>query len=142
MVRCFSTLFVFVSSNYRVGQSLVVSKVKFSRKWSHLARRYHNRNHFQCWSLCHQSWKYGHLPSTRHHLLSCGQLSNFTSGIKQCIFRRYLSCPSVVRDMGIFYHLLKWCIWCPWWSWIIYLDLCALNDTSNQEHQLYLYSFI
>ena len=24
--------------------------------------------------------------------------------VKQCIFRRYLSCPSVVRDVGIFYH--------------------------------------
>ena len=47
--------------------------------------------HFQCWSFCHQSQKYGHVPSTRHHLVSCGQLSAFTSGIKQCIFRRYLS---------------------------------------------------
>ena len=46
--------------------------------------------HFQCWSLRHQSKKYGHVPSTRHHLVSCVQLSAFTSGIKQCIFRWYL----------------------------------------------------
>ena len=47
--------------------------------------------HFQCWSFCHRSQKYGHVPRTRHHSVSCGQLSAFTSGIKQCIFRRYLS---------------------------------------------------
>ena len=47
--------------------------------------------HFQCWSFYRRSQKYGHVPSTRHHLVSCGQLSVFTSGIKQCIFRRYLS---------------------------------------------------
>ena len=46
--------------------------------------------HFQRWSFCHQSQKYGHVPSTRHHLVSCGQMSAFTSGIKQCIVRRYL----------------------------------------------------
>ena len=46
--------------------------------------------HFQCWSLCHQSQKYGHVPSTRDHSVACGQLSAFTSGIKQCIFQRYL----------------------------------------------------
>ena len=47
--------------------------------------------HFQCWSFYHRSQKYGHVPSTRHHSVSCGQLSVFTSGIKQCIFLRYLS---------------------------------------------------
>ena len=46
--------------------------------------------HFQCWSFRHQSQKYGHVPSTHHHSVSCGQLSAFTSGIKQCIFQRYL----------------------------------------------------
>ena len=46
--------------------------------------------HFQCWSFYHRSQKYGHIPSTRHHSVSCGQLSAFTSRIKQCIFQRYL----------------------------------------------------
>ena len=47
--------------------------------------------HFQCWSFYCRSLKYGHVPRTRYHLVSCGQLSVFTSGITQCIFRRYLS---------------------------------------------------
>ena len=51
---------------------------------------------FQCWSHHHQSQKYGHVLSTRHYMLSCGQMSAFTSGIKQFIFRQYLLCPSVV----------------------------------------------
>ena len=46
--------------------------------------------HFQCWSFRHQSQKYGHVPSMRHHSVSCGQLFAFTSWIKQCIFQRYL----------------------------------------------------
>ena len=47
--------------------------------------------HLQCWPFYRWSQKYGHVPSRCYHLVSCGQLSVFTSGIKQCIFRRYLS---------------------------------------------------
>ena len=47
--------------------------------------------HLQCSSFYRWSQKYGHVPSTRYHLVSCRQLSVFTSGITQCIFRRYLS---------------------------------------------------
>ena len=51
-----------------------------------------------------QSQKYEHVPSTRHHSLSCGQLSAFTSGFKTM----YLPTVSFVSFchtfMGIFYQ--------------------------------------
>ena len=43
------------SSSYRVGQSSVVKRGKFSRKWFCQSWHYHDWKHFQCWSLCHPS---------------------------------------------------------------------------------------
>ena len=60
--------------------------------------------HFQCWSFFRRSQKYGHVPSTRHHLVSCGQLSVFTSGIKQCIFRKVSFC---VLPSYVLWHILS-----------------------------------
>ena len=66
--------------------------------------------HFQCWSLRHQSQSMGTYPAhaiIRCHADSCPPSPPESNNVSS---DGIFSCPSVVRIMGIFYHIIPtWC---------------------------------